>query len=65
MNGKSERAISLARKSPFLSAFVEDLVRLPNHNAVIPKSFVTREPGSRFLHFSRITRCESFLAAMH
>jgi hypothetical protein len=41
--------------SPFLSAFVEDLVRLPNHNAVIPKSFGPREPGPRFLHFSSIT----------
>jgi hypothetical protein len=51
--------------SPFLSAFVEDLVRLPNHNAVIPKSFVSRERSPRFLHFSSITRCKSFLAAMH
>jgi hypothetical protein len=41
--------------SPFLSAFVEDLVRLPNHNVVIPKSFVARELGPRFLHFSGIT----------
>jgi hypothetical protein len=51
--------------SPFLSAFVEDLVRLPNHNVVIPKSFVTREPSPRFLHSSNITRYKSFLAAMH
>jgi hypothetical protein len=51
--------------SPFLSAFVEDLVRLPNHNFVIPKSFVARELGPRFLHSSSITGCKSFLAAMH
>jgi hypothetical protein len=51
--------------SPFLSAFVEDLVRLPNHNFVIPKLFVTRERSPRFLHSSNITCCKSFLAAMH
>jgi hypothetical protein len=37
------------------TAFVEDLVRLPNHNAVIPKSFGPRETSPRFLHFSSIT----------
>jgi hypothetical protein len=28
--------------------FFEDLVRLPDHNLVIPKLLVTREPSPRF-----------------
>jgi hypothetical protein len=51
--------------SPFLSGFVEDLVRLPNHNVVILKSLVIREPGPRFLPFLSFTYCESFPFAMH
>ena len=45
-------------KPPFVR-FFEDLVRLPNHNVVIPKSFATRELGPRSLHSSGTTRCKS------
>jgi hypothetical protein len=37
-------------KPPFVR-FFEDLVRLPNHNVVIPKSFAARELGPRSLTF--------------
>lgn len=39
--------------------FFEDLVRLPNHNVAIPKSFATRELGPRSLHASGTPRCKS------
>ena len=61
MDAKPRKEISLGArcrtkaKGRFLSReialpvrFFEALVRLPNHNIVIPKSFLTRELGPRF-----------------
>ena len=68
-----ERAISLSRDRPLLVRFFEDLVRLPDHNIVIPESsgLCEREPALPLLFrhhsvakaFSSYRSAFSFLSA--